>query len=256
MPFGGKPLNLVPHQVGSIDFFPICKHLLEMGSVLLLQGVVHYDLHSLNVLCDSPSSVKLIDFGIAWIPENLSLANVSDLIRQFKPSAEQVAPEVSLLHGMDTMPTKSTEYLLARIEDEKLALQAVYKVLGIPVETQVASLRRFLHQSWSFQEKNWYSFYSLYWSKLDAWSIGIIVLTLYIDFSLDPQFEKTSEYTTKHQSVLNSIKGLCETNPVYRLDALEALELFDPNSPILTMPKSKEWLKQKAEERQRLQEKI
>jgi serine/threonine protein kinase len=249
MPLGGKPLFFVPHRVSSIKFFPMCQHLLEMGALLLSKGIVHYDVHSLNLLCDSPSSIKLIDFGISWMPEKLTLANVSNLYRQFTPKAEQVPPEISLLHGIEEYPDKSNEYLLSRIHDDKLTLQLMYKLFGISVESQIQSLRDFSNNTWSFREKHWYSFFSLYWSKIDSWAIGVILLTLFVDISMDPNFESSIEYKDKITSTLNIIKGLCDTHPAKRIDSIEALEIYAPNSSVLQLPEIQAWLEKQKTQR-------
>ena len=48
-------------------------------------------------------------------------------------------------------------------------------------------------------------------------------------------------------NALNTIKGLCDLDPRTRLDAAEALQLWNPNSVILQEPEVKSWLQKQAE---------
>jgi serine/threonine protein kinase len=251
MPFGGITIREVPHTIKSIKYFSMCQHLLEAGTYLLRARVVHNDLHSMNVLCDSSSTAHFIDFGMAWNPDTLTLANVNELYRSFEPSISQVPPEVALIHGL-TDYDKTLEYILSRIHDSNNVIKLISILFGIRQEDQIKSLKYFVDHSWSFQHDNWYSYFSLYWSKIDAWSLGAILLTLFVDLSMDPAFEKTQIYQIKSESALNIIKGLCEIDPTKRLDAAEALEQWAPDSPVLKEKDIQEWLSIQKKQREEL----
>jgi serine/threonine protein kinase len=254
MPFAGKPLRLVPHRTKNIQFFTFGQHLLEAGALLLIGGVVHGDLHSMNIMVDSPISAKFIDFGLSWRPEALTLANLPKLYRTFNPSINQEPPELSLINGY--VGHINEQVIFDRIQEEKRTLLLLSKIYGVSPKEQIQALKRFVRGSWSFQHANWFSFYSLYWSKIDAWALGSALLTLFVDLAMDPTFEQMNEFKTKGNSALSIIKGLCQIDPSKRLDAAEALELWAPDSRILQEPAVIKWLDEQRRSRLELEKLI
>lgn len=241
MPFGGKPLRQVMHSMDAVNYFDLCTHLLEAGAILLMAKVVHTDLHLLNVLVDSKKTLRLIDFGLAWSPDMLTLANLHMLDRVFAPEITQQTPETSVVFGLKE--GLDMDLMMAQIEDKKIPLQMIYQLTGRSVESQMDDLRIFFKESRSFREQNWFSFYNLYWSKQDAWAFGAILLSLFIDMSMDPRFEESPEVQHKTQLVLDVCSGLLYMDPGHRLDAIQALAQWEPNSHILQLADVQEWLK-------------
>jgi serine/threonine protein kinase len=242
MPLGGKPLRMVPHTPQSIRYFSFCQHLLEAGSLLLIGNIVHNDLHVMNILCDSPSSSKIIDFGLSWSPLALTPETAYTVFRTFNPSISQESPELTYIFGLEEYDETQTELILANIQDKKPTIQLLYKLLGIKPEVQIQELKKFAEQSISFKNKNWHSLFKIYWSKFDAWALGTILLTLFVDMSMSEDFQSSMEYKQKAKSALKTIKGLCECDPGKRLDAIQALALWAPESPLLKTPEVMSWL--------------
>ena len=122
------------------------------------------------------------------------------------------------------------------------------------VVTQMRRLRSFIEGSQSFQTNNWYSFYKLYWNKIDAWGFGTILLTMFIDcVSVDSSFERSAELVQKEEMLEDVLTGLCETEPALRLDAVEALALWAPDSAVLQIPAIRSWLKEQQSQRKELE---
>jgi len=243
MPLGGTPLRMVPHTPRSIQYFSFCQHLLEAGALLLIGGVVHNDLHVMNVLCDSPSTSRIIDFGLSWRPSNLTSDNISDTYRVFNPAISQEAPELTYLFSLiDDELVDTPEINLAVIQDKKPTIQLLSKVFGLRPAVQMEGLKEFIETSTAFRTHNWLSFFKLYWTKIDAWAIGTILLSLYVDLSMDPDFEESEIFKRKSKNSLSIIKGLCELDPGKRLDAIEALDLWAPHSAVLEAPDVQGWL--------------
>ncbi len=244
MPFGGKPLYNIPRRASNIDYFKLGQHLLEAGTLLLTKKIVHGDLHTMNVLLDSTDRGRIIDFGLAWSPSNLTLASVRFLDRQFNPAISQEPPEVSAWNGLlDGLTLNQT---LARIQDQKSGIQLCAKVYNQPIQHLMNYLRRFVDNSWSFQQNNRYAFYKLYWSKIDAWALGSMLLALFIEMSMDTDFEKQPGFMKQMQTVLKTCKGLMMMDAGLRWDCAEALEVWAPDSPILQRTDVQEWLKQQS----------
>lgn len=253
MPFGGRTLRSIPRTTRNLHQFTLAQHLLEGGALLLTAGVVHGDLHQNNVLIDSPSKARLIDFGVAWRPSELTLANLQTLQRQFNPSINQEPPEISWIHGISNADSQmGKEQIYATIEDQKLGLTLLSKVFGLSKEALMNRLRRSIEQSKSLQEENFYSYQKLYWSKVDAWAYGMILLTLFIDLSLDSSFTTSDVQKEKAAIALKVIRGLSDVDAAYRLDAAEALEMWAPNSPILQLPTVKAWLIEQKKQRSQM----
>lgn len=237
MPFGGRPLRLVSKTTKYIDFIKLGQHLLEAGSILLLQKVVHRDLHPMNILLTLKSKCKLIDFGVAWRPELLTMSNLNKQFMEFDPRFIQEPPESTYVNGMVANIPEHT--IFARIHDEKSVLRLIEKVFGYPRSAMMNDLKKFIKNSISLQDKNWYAYYKLYWFKVDAWALGAVLLTLYVDLTFSDSFELEDK-----QKYLKIIKGMCEIDPIKRLDCIEALQLWTNKSHLLEREDVKSWLKE------------
>ena len=250
IPFAGRPLRVIPKTAKQIDFFSLGRQLLEAGTLLILAKIVHRDIHFMNILVDSRKNARIIDFGLAWQPDAITLANLDNLFLKFEPRFTQEPPEVTCINGYNERVPN--HIILSRISDEKQVLSLKERIFGISKWDQIEELKRFLFSSESIRTRNAYAFYKLYWSKFDAWSIGAILLTVYSELLFDPQFEKMSEYKKNNARILDVIKGLCRTDPAHRLDCAEALAIWDPDSPILKRKDVKEWLEEQSKIRSQL----
>jgi hypothetical protein len=254
MPFGGRPLRTIPRRVNTLDFFPLAQHLLEAGTLLLLAHVVHADLHQLNILMTGRSDPRLIDFGLGWSPDSLTLSNVNKLDRVFNPAINQEPPEVTVLNGM--LDGIMVDRILADIQDSKVGISLLSKLFGTPKEVLLSELRSFVDSSQSFRTLNTYSYYKLYWSKVDAWSFGMILTSIFSELALDPAFEEDPKFAIKAPMLLQACRGLCRMDAGLRMDAAVALSIYAPESPLLQLPEVKEWIQSQKQLYKGVQEKI
>ena len=118
------------------------------------------------------------------------------------------------------------DFALAKITDEKTVLSYIYKLTGKSPEVQINELRQFMRSSLAFREKNWQTFYKIYWKKLDAWAIGSVLIINFINTLM-------LHTSPELNSIVPVILGLCSLDPGLRLDCAEALELWAPQSKIL-----------------------
>jgi hypothetical protein len=241
MPFAGRPLLFIPKQVKSLDFFSIGQQLLEAGALLLTRGVVHGDLHWMNIMIQSSKKMKIIDFGVAWRPDALTLSNMVELRRVFTPESI-LPPDFIYVSGIQS--NISEKNVFEQMETKCITLTFVEKVFGTSKRDQLNSLERFVHSSKAIREHNWYFYYKLYWSKMDAWMIGLVLTSLFTDLSMDPDFEELDEYKKKSRSCLKALEGLTRMDAGIRLDAIEALEIWAPDSPVLKQTDVQDWLKE------------
>ena len=240
MPFGGRTLFSIAKRQDSLDFFKIGQHLLEAGTLLLLKGIVHGDIHTMNILATSRSMVRLIDFGVAWRPSELTLINYQGIFRVFNPAIHQEPPEFSLINGVEDQI--SERIALVEIKTKKTALIMLWKLTGLSLDSQMATFENFIDTSISFEKHDWLSFYKVYWSKVDSWGIGSVLLNLFAEMIMDPGFESSTDFKEKSRKVLEILKGMCNMDVGKRLDCAEALTLWEPNSAVLKDPNVKKWL--------------
>ena len=229
----------------------ILQTILEAGTLLLIGGLVHSDITILNVLVDNQniSRVRLIDFGISWLHLALKPNSIPPINFNFNPVNTAVPPESSAICGIINEYSYST--IMARIGDEKIILTDIYKLLGKSINTQLNELDNFLKSSVSFREANWLSFYKIYWSKYDAWSIGCVLVKMITTLLMN-----TTTSESDIPDLFECIEGLCCMDAGKRLDASEALELVAPDSKILQNPEVAAWLSKQKELRSQLLKKI
>ena len=252
MPFAGVPLALTPMRVANIDFFAMSRHLLEAGTLLLSAKIIHSDLHMNNIMVNSRTSTTFIDFGQAWNVDELSLANLRKRFHAFDPRVGQNPPECCVIDGLTEVLPPSLQTILNRMRDQNPLFQLIQQLFQIPVDKQMTTLRRFIESSWSFQEENWFTFYKLYWSKFDAWAIGVNIVVMYAGLLMDPAFERSEEFRSKGNIPLRVCKGMLALDPGMRMDCAEALTIWAPESPVLQLPAVKGWLQEQARVRAQL----
>lgn len=251
MPYGGKTLSQIAINTRTVDFFQIMGQLLEAGCIMLEKRIVHSDIHQDNILIDN-KKVKLIDFGVSWQPDDLSLASVQSIQGGFNPSLFiQVSPEISYIFGIQQKIPEAIAF--AKIQDEHTTFFFRQQLFGISKEAQGAEFHKFLKGSRSIQEKNWYSLLKIYWSKQDSWAIGTQLLQIYREISMDGAFVNLPEYKKKGILARTILEGMTKPDPGKRLDCAEALEMYNPGSKVLQLPGIKSWIQQQREFRKELE---
>jgi len=249
MPFGGKPLIKLINTINPNNLDIVGQKLLEAGTLLLLGGVVHSDLHLANILIDSAGKLRIIDFGNAWFEGGLNEQTINRVITNFNSTNMQKSLEDSIISAITT--NIDIDLAIAKMKDDKKVLSYIYKLTGRTVDSQFKELNQFLKSSLAFRERNWVSFYKIYWKKVDAWSIGTALLYTFINtFMVHADVHPRSVLWQK------CILGLCEIDPGKRLDALEALELWAPDSKILQLREVQQMAQQEKMIRNQLIQKI
>ena len=236
MPYRGVPVYRHRFQIKDFDFISFVRHLLEAGSMLALFGIVHRDLPLGNVLVDHKQVPRIIDF-------NLSIRVLADAItpsmisHTFKPQLIQEPPDSALVMGISA--GHPSERIIQSIMRNKWILTKLQRLLGISKEDMGEKLRELCKRSRSIQDGDTVGWFQTYWSKIDSWSIGVMILDRMSTFSLWPEFGSMMDSA---RNKLNPIlRKLCAINPVDRIDCVEALEMLDPTNFILRNY-GKKWL--------------
>lgn len=247
MPYAGRTLHSIPKRSSNLDFFRLGQHLLEAGTYLLLKGIVHLDLHSQNIVTTNPFTPKILDFGAAYIPSGLNVLNYRQVLRSYNPAVSQEPPEMTVINALES--NVSTNVALAGILEQKDTLHFITGLTDVSSQDQIERLRRFLRTSKSFQERNWMAFFKVFWTKVDAWGIGSLLVDLYTNLALDPTFDSLQTTQDKSPLAIKVIAGLCDMDPGMRLDCAEALALWAPESEVLKQQDVKTWLAEQGKQR-------
>lgn len=231
MPYGGKDLYSITLGVKeNIHFFNLFRHMLEAGSLLLLNGVIHYDIYSKNVLIDKYNIPRLIDFGQSFLRKDISLDTIfNGRWKVLKPEASATEPpEVTFLTAMYEPYYYSFEDTVSYIMPQKRIFNVIEKILGVPVKKQISDLTNFFKGSLAFKNRDYVKFWRLYYTGFDSWSIGVMLVQILNKLIYSFPFIESSEWKLKKRVTLEVLRKMVNSNPKERIDCVEALAIVDP----------------------------
>ncbi len=240
MPYSGQSIHFFNKEIksGAIDFFLFGRHFLEASTLLLTRGLVHYDLHKGNILANDINTPIIIDFGLSW-QVNLLPKIAWDLAsHNYEPEYAQYSPELSIPEALNSgLPLD--DRLFREILEKKRVSKMAERLLGVSLEKAVTELGAFVNDSISIKERNWLKFYQTYWPKFDAWSVGRILLEIYYALTSGRGYKASA----KDATYARVLRGLCSSSPKKRLNAAQALAIWDPSSPVLQLQEVQIWTK-------------
>ena len=180
--YGGE--SLVQVDLGRMKdsnmYWSFGKHLLEGVFLLTINGIVHRDLHRGNVLIDRYNVARIIDFGIS-VKYNDDMKKLEkEMIHEYDPDYTQEPPEYNW------WALKSAEGKIEHLLNHKQSAINARSILGVTLKEQIESSTTFLHNSKSFGAKDFAGFWSKYWSKYDAWSVGGILVAILKQILIGP----------------------------------------------------------------------
>jgi hypothetical protein len=242
MPYGGITLddikdNHMNNLVNNFMFY--MGHILEAGTYLLINNLVHFDLHRKNIVVQNKP--RIIDLGFVWSPVNLTKDNVEGQLRSYNPRIDQESPEASFVNGRLSPYEIKTELLVPDIFSRKPSCQILQQICGVSLESQEEVFMKFVNNSEAIKTNNKVAFFKTYWSKFDAWGFGTIIARITYEYMFNTSFVNTV-YKPNKKVIDSVIKGLLNPDPGQRLDAAEALQLWNPKSGILTDKSVVDWL--------------
>ena len=234
MPYGGKDLmSLTLGQKENIDFFQYFRHILEAGSLMLLNGFIHYDIYSKNVVIDRHNIPRIIDYGMSFLRKDISLETIQNRKQILNPerSATQ-PPEITFLTAIDEPNRYSFEDTVKYIMPQKRIFNMIEKILGVPVKQQINELATFFKGSLAFQNRDIEKFWRLYYTGFDSWSIGVMFVQILSKLIFSYKFIESSEWKLKKGVILTILRKMTNANPKERIDCVEALSILDPFNTI------------------------
>jgi len=243
--YAGKPvkarIDAADISVGVFPFFQFMGQLLEIGAFLVLHGCIHNDIHGNNILLDDDSHTRLIDFGRTYIYSNINTQTVEDLSEvEYNPELGQVPPELTAHHGIKE--GRPIHTIINDLYKSKPALLYGERILGISRKQQMDEFRQFWKTSRAIETDDWTSFYKLYWPVVDSWAIGHVLLGILKRLLLSKKFTESKDWIAKQGIVKEVLKGLIQASPRRRIDAVQALSIYDPMNDVLSDPSGRAWL--------------
>ena len=239
--FKGRPFPLVN----------FVTRILEIGTVLALNGFVHYDIHSGNLLLDEKTFMpRLIDFGMSYRSTEINKTIVDWRWKMYKPeqSAFGIEPtEVSVATGLKN--GRSAKQALYDSIKYKNSLRAAEVILGLSRIKQAKEFTNFWNTSAAAKAQDWVALFKTYWPAFDAWGFGVYLLGI---FQILMSLPETSEFKANQGRFKELLRGLLRIDPLRRIDCVEALSAWDPENALLESAAAKRWLDEKA----RIREKI
>jgi len=221
-PYAGstvRSMALTPN----FDFVASLRHVLEGVSLLNEQGICHYDLHDGNVLVDFRGTFRFIDFGAAFLGDEVDDSVVKKHTYVFSPEFQPEAPELSIQHGLSggLQLTTSLEQTMAKKQEFALA----HRLIGLSSIAQRRELIEFwLHED-TWDGTSWVPFYRKYWRKWDSWAVGVLFLHILSKCFLMPGFLEV--WPMEGVRIKTVLKGLLRSSPNERMTAEEALKALE-----------------------------
>jgi hypothetical protein len=249
MPWGGYPLSRVNLDPYSFDYFRFCEEILACGAFLVTNNLCHFDIWGQNFLFDKQNKPKLIDFGFTFQPNKLVIDDLRARWRVYAFDHDTETPEVTLMLG--THANIPLHQLIRGMEREKPAVQRLAALCDVNPTHWSNDLLQWTKNSKTFQQHDWLHCWKVYWPGFDAWSIGAVLLqVLEIQMSI-PSFVESTEWKSKGSKIKTILKGLTRANPIYRIDAAEALSsLTDGSHPLISSGSSgSAWVSEKIHRR-------
>lgn len=248
MPYSGvglsKFLNIHIQNKRQIPFEKTITHLLEAAALLVLNSFVHFDIHSENVLFDDKTSMpRIIDFGFGLSVKDIRNETLDTRWKVYTPDYPTEAPEITAIHGLRHKTPLNTA--IHDIIHGKHPIKMSQFILGIKMDQQYTSLRNFMNNSKSIMESDWVSFFKYYWPGFDAWGIGAVILKFYSFVSQIPTYTKEESWKEVSEKTKYILRGLLRASPLERIDCVEALYIFQPESDIFKSERALTWIQEK-----------
>jgi len=225
--FNGVDLSQYRYNMVTFDFKRMFIHLLEAGALLNLFSIVHRDLHSGNILMDKYDVPRIIDFNLSIVASGEFTEDSLGVSYNLRVSQEP--PDSVLVNA--PYNNKNPYKVLKKMVFTKPVFKKIKRVLGVSELDMLRSLYEFLAISKSVKNGDLVGWFRSYWRKIDSWAIGVLLVDL---------IDKLSSYSTftvflkeNKEKLFPMLKKLCAVNPRDRIDCVQALNMFEPDSFII-----------------------
>lgn len=227
MPYAGKPLyNSTLRSDFNVMSFII--HVLEAGALMVMNNIIHFDLHPGNILINNNGVPHLIDFNLSLV-SNKSVA-VSELSYRFSRNFHlpQQPPDYTALLGIEQ--GKSMNIIISNIEKKDI-ITHVKSILGIHSSKFRKDVIDLILNNSFIAKGDIIGWFNHYWTKIDSWAFGTYFIDMFKKHGMLPQIG--GAYQTHRIKLKKLMEKLCAVNPDERWDCVQALFYMNPNSVVI-----------------------
>lgn len=227
------------------------EHMLEIGAVMTLHALVHYDIHYSNILIDPKTMLpRLIDFGQAFTADTITQGTLDDRWKMVKADQRVSAtepPEVMMITYMRNRFTAPQSFAqLMKYKDPLLKMESV---LGLSRQQEGRDFVKFWRESGIVRRKDWVSLFKTYWPVFDSWSIGAVLLHLFEYCQMMPQIANSQEFKSVRPRMKEVLRSLLRLNPKRRFDCVEALNMWNSENEVVLSERGQAWLEEREKQR-------
>lgn len=236
MRYAGKAIQSYKFT-SSFQLIPFMIHILEAGALMTLNQLIHFDLHSGNILIDENQIPRFIDFNLS-LKANESVPESQIAYRYSRNyHLPQQPPEYTAVLAINQ--GKDINAILHTITSKPI-IRLMQSLLRIPLQTLLTNLHHVMTTNTYVMRGDIMGWFYAYWMKIDSWALGAYFMDMIRRFSIIPvMYEGMQKNKNKITTLL---KHMTEFDPEKRWDCIQALKFMNPNS-IIIKKYSQEWLK-------------
>jgi len=227
MKYAGKAIQSYTFPE-TFELMPFIIHILEAGALMTLHQLVHFDLHSGNILIDDNQTPRMIDFNLSImagesIPE-------SQLAYRFSRNYHlpQQPPEYTAVLGVNQ--GKDIQKIIHTIMS-KPVIRSMQALLNIPLGKIQNDLQALINQNTFVARGDITGWFYTHWMKNDSWALGAYFIDMIRRFSMHAPISNGFEQNRAKLVVL--LSRLSAIDPVKRWDCIQALHYMKPTSVII-----------------------
>jgi len=236
MPYRGKSLRQYALS-DTFDFKNFIIRLLGAGALLVIHGIVHYDLHDQNIIVSKTGVPRIIDFGGSiQINDPISRLGLESNYKSMIPFFQYSVDYIALLGKKNKYDNFNIK---ARIKKGKY-VKYLTQILGLSNNKIEEELNKLLTKNKVIFQGDLDKWFDQYWQKMDSYAIGINLLEMVETHAMAPQIRNPFENETTR--IKTAITYLCTINPDERWDCVQALYYLDPTNQIITKYGGTKWL--------------
>ena len=220
--YGGRTLLDTPISE-DFDFLGNIRHILEACVLLQEAGICHYDLKELNIVVDFHGTLRIIDFGSAFIGDAVNEKNIYSHQYAFIPEYILQPPEFSVQGGLYVGET--LKYSIEKTVEKKYAFTLMENMFATSKEEFQKEMTEFWAKQEVWKGDSWVPFFHEFWRKYDSWGVGTIFLRLLKMCLLHRKFVE-DVWKPNRVAIHTVLKGLLEVNPYNRITCADALSIL------------------------------
>ena len=227
MPYAGKPIYNYP-ITSAFDLQKFMIHVIESGALLQVSKIVHFDLHSGNILVDDHTVPRIIDFNLSMmangpVPESQLSYRFS---RNFHLT--QQPPDYTAVIGINQDKDMHT---ISNAIEKKQIIQDIRSFLHIPPSVMISDISNMIRTNTYIKRGDIVGWFQRYWKVIDSWAIGTYFIEFLRKHMMTPHIH--DQYKKNFSKIKHVLQKLCAIHPDARWNCMEALAYLHPNSIII-----------------------